>query len=55
MKCEDMREQIMTGLLDHELTAGKKAEVEQHLAVCRVCRDLFAVMMTLGIPERTMA
>ncbi len=48
MKCEDMREQIMTGLLDHELTAGKKAEVEQHLAVCSVCRDLFAVMRKLN-------
>ncbi len=39
MKCEDVKELILTDYLDEQLGKEQKAQIEKHLAICSDCSD----------------
>ena len=39
MKCEDVKELILTDYLDEQLGKEQKAQIEKHLAICRDCKE----------------
>ncbi|MBF0484783.1 MAG: zf-HC2 domain-containing protein [Candidatus Omnitrophica bacterium] len=46
MKCEDMRNLLLTDYLDGELDAERRFQVEVHLKSCYQCKDFFAEVKT---------
>ena len=39
MKCEDVKELILTDYLDEQLREEQKTQIEKHLAICRDCKE----------------
>ncbi len=39
MKCEYVKELILTDYLDGQLEKGQKAQIEKHLTICKNCRE----------------
>jgi len=39
MKCEDVKELILTDYLDEQLGNEQEAQLEKHLAICRDCKE----------------
>ncbi len=39
MKCEDVKELILTDYLDGQLGKEQKAQIEKHLAICTDCKE----------------
>ncbi len=39
MKCEDVKELILTDYLDEQLGKEQKTQIEKHLAICRDCKE----------------
>ena len=57
MSCEK-RKELLAGWMDNQLTAGERAEMDAHLAICVECRQeleanrrLWASMGEIGVPE----
>jgi len=40
MKCEHIKELLLTDYLDDQVTESQKQKIEEHLARCVVCREL---------------
>lgn len=49
MKCEKVRDRLMTGYADKELGPEENVEVEQHLTACSGCREFFGTVQRSAV------
>lgn len=49
MKCKDVKELILTDYLDEQLGKEQKAQIEQHLTICKGCKEYELLTRTAAV------